>query len=254
MASRSKKDNSHVIAWIGIIIAFFVLGFIANASDSGNQVTGYGVVDDVLSIFGVGSEESAPSGFEKAGTIQTGKDFDVNISRYLFTIMIFLLIWSVFTSVGFPQHSAVRILFSIVVAILSMTFITPAEIVVLLASYSALGLTFTTIIPFMIMMFFSVMLLGGGDVVKMSVGKVFAQIFLWLIYGAFLGYRLIDMWLNQQNISTFMFWVTAGIFAACLLIIIFNRGFRGVTARINTDILKARLEQEKKIAKAAKKT
>ena len=88
--------------------------------------------------------------------------FSENIAKYLFTILLALLIWSVIdTSDLIPK--SVSWLIAGITAFLSVAYITPKEIFALMLSSNATGMAILTIFPLMILFIFSYKMVSRAD-------------------------------------------------------------------------------------------
>lgn len=138
-------------------------------------------------------------------------DLSVNIAKYLFLILITVVIYSVLATVNFPKQSALRWLIAIPVSFLATAYITPKEVFSMLSSYQALGLTIGIFLPFVIIFFFTVKVIEEGK----SSG-IFLQLIIWYVFAAFLIYRLIIGWITKEA-SMGANIVIAGATVACLI-------------------------------------
>ena len=180
----------------------------------------------------------------------TAGDLDVNIAKYLFFGMLTLLIFSALNAAQFPKHTALQWLIAIPIAFLSTAYIAPKEVMSILTAYTALGVTLSVIVPFVIMIFFSAMLLSHG---KTTIGKVMLQVFLWLLFGVVLLYKLIAGWASGEvsvgmNI-TFLAMFT--IFIIVFGIFVFNKKFRTWVMKLGIEIRWWEKEYEKLSAQKA---
>lgn len=141
------------------------------------------------------------------------------------------MLWGVFKIVNFPPGGIIRFLLSAILAYVSVSFIAPQELMVILQSYTALGITLTTIFPFIAIIFFSVALLGGREAGKITVAKVLAQLSLWLAYAVVLIYKLIGLVLTNPYFEWNALAVITGGFAViAILIVFFHKCWVGLIA------------------------
>src|SRR3989344_7002120 len=114
--------------------------------------------------------------------------FEGTTIKYFFLLLVILLIYSSLSYVNFPDtfsssggSSFVRFLISFIVGIIATFAITSSELLTILQSYTALGITLTLFFPIMILMFFSLV-----TAKKASPIGIFGQKILWLIYSVYL--------------------------------------------------------------------
>src|SRR5689334_661191 len=70
------------------------------------------------------------------------------LSKILFTLLIFMIVYSIFSRIPlFDERSWIRFPFSAIVAILSMAYVTPKEVIVLMQAYSGMGFVIAGAIP-----------------------------------------------------------------------------------------------------------
>jgi len=216
-----KKKGSNQLVAIAIVAFFvfaFLLGFVS--VDSGTIITGE-IVE------GAGS-------FEAGAFFQKWVDgsLDPTVMKYMFFIILTLLIWSILSSASWPENRAVRWLIAIPISFVAIAFLTPAELYAALTTYGALALTLITVLPLAIMFLFSSQLLQG----RLSVGKVMMQLILWYFYLAFLIYLLISA-IFRKGMSfsgPVLIIILGGMIAS--FVIFFNRKYRRWVRRIGREI------------------
>jgi len=166
-----------------------------------------------------------------------GGQIDANIAKYTLFGMLALLIFSILNAAKFPKHIGVQAIIAAPIAFLATAFITPKEVMSILGTYSALGITLSMVLPFMIMLFFSSMLLSY-ERGRMSVAKIMFSVFTWFLFTIVLLYRLIYGFIYEE-ISIGLNWtfiITIVIFLLTLGIFVFNRRFRGAIMRFGLEI------------------
>jgi hypothetical protein len=179
-------------------------------------------------------------------------NLDINISKYLFWITIMLLIFSALKFANFPSFPKadgksgggfLQFILALVVSFLATAFITPEEVFVMLTSYSALGLTLGSILPFVIIMFFSAMLVSNESIRGMSIGKMMLEVVIWFMWVGFLVYRFIKLWATEGTINVLFKGggiVMLVVFFLSLLILIFNKKFRQWIQNLGIELIKSR--------------
>lgn len=205
-----------------VIATFLVFAFALSFVHVGEvSVTGYAERDNIVpdpALAGVGDKVS--SFISNMFADWSSGNMDINISKYLFWIMLSILIYSILTSASFPEKPFLRWLLAIPISFLSIAFITPDDLFGIMTSYTALGLTLTIVLPFMVMFYFNTMLLTDN---KLTVGKILFQRFLWILFSAFLIYRMIILFSTEgMKLSGAVVAITIGAFAISALITLFN--------------------------------
>jgi len=220
------------------IIAFFVFAFLLGFVNVGDvSVTGE-VIEGVEGVSGVGEF------FQKwmQGTL------DKTVMKYMFFAILTMLIFSILSSASWPRYAAIRWLIAIPVAFVSIAFLTPAQLYTALTTYGALALTLITILPLVIMFFFSSQLLGEG---RITVGKIMMQLILWYFYLAFLIYMLLGaIFRKGMPFSGPVLIIIAGAIIS-FLVILFNRRFRHWIRNIGREITQEVTEDIHTAAEAA---
>ena len=259
----TKKDSwNKKLLIINIILLFvftFVLSFInvpqfsgqipntitGNAVESGPECRGpnckvvdktakgqYGIIGDLFATWGEGN-------------------LDVNIAKYLFWIIIMLFIFSSLNFAKIPENGFLQFLLAIIISFLATAYITPEEVFTVLTTYTALGLTLSVIVPFIILIFFSAMLLSNEKISQMTVAKVMMEVMLWLFFVAFLLYKLIVGY-SGHELSTGMRIVMFGVLILSGGILVINKHFRKWVRELGTELKRAKYEVEKESRMEAK--
>lgn len=170
---------------------------------------------------------------------------DVNIAKYLFFFMLTGLIWGALSFAKFPtKNVAFQALIAIPVGFLSTAYITPNEVFTILTSYTALGITLSFLVPFIILIFVSAMLVSNEKINNMSVPKVLLEVFLWIFFTVILAYKLISgMVTGQIELAPSLpMIIMAAVFLISVLFVIFNSSFRRYMWRVGMEIRKAQSE------------
>jgi len=178
-------------------------------------------------------------------------DLSINVAKYLFLILLFILIYAISEYLPFFKASSskdlakkdrLRTLFSVVVAILATAYWNPNEVYALLASYGAMGLVLGAFIPLAIIMFFTIEL---GKEVNPSV--IILQYFLWIGFGGWMSYKLIlGLGLVEGSNRLMTEWevITYGVIVSLtILMVILNKKLRKWV--FSTD-LATKVESEKR--------
>jgi hypothetical protein len=190
---------------IGAIILFvfvFLVGFV-NFGGESPQITGY-------ALFDAGS-------FSLDFWSAEGDGGNLVFVRYImFFIILMAVYWAISSIV--EGNAFVKTLFSGAISYLSVNFILIDEIYSIMTTYSALGVTFMVIIPFIIVLGFTTKLISSGI---LTLGKAFTQRAIWAGYTIFLIYYIY----TSDRSSTGLNWMIIIIGIISALITIFNKPF-----------------------------
>jgi hypothetical protein len=241
-SKRQKKSSRYLrflpAVFILAVFAVFVLS-VALHPATGNVISGQADAPTGSSTLGAGT-----SFISDLFTQWQAGQLDVNIAKYLFWLMLTGLIWGALSFAKFPEKGVFQALIAIPVGFLVTAYITPTEVFTILTSYTALGITLSFLVPFMILLFVSAMLTSNEKIKQMSVPKVMLETFLWIFYIVILGYKMISG-LVQGEIKlelTLPILIMIGVFGISCLIVVFNSRFRRWMWNIGLDIRKAQAE------------
>jgi len=124
--------------------------------------------------------------------------------KYLLLFIVIILIYSALASAEFPESAPVRIILSVVVGFMATFAITTKELLTMLNSYSALGVTFAVFLPLVILGFFTMMMAK-----KMNPTGIFLQKIAWLIYSVYLFIKTGMLWLmDASKVNSDSAWVS----------------------------------------------
>ena len=112
-----------------------------------------------------------------------------------------------------------------------------------MTAYSAAGLTLSVIIPFIVLLFFSSMLLSNEKISSMTIGKVIVEVALWLLFVGFMIYKLIAGY-PGVSLSSGTAIVMLAVLGISLLILLFNKNFRKWVRSIGLEIRSAKADVE----------
>jgi len=171
-------------------------------------------------------------------------NLDINIAKYLFWIILTVLIFASFNFAKFPDSVFLQALIAIPVGFLVTAYITPAELFTVLTVYSALGLTLSVILPFAILLFFSSMLLSNEKIKRMTVGKILLQVSIWALFVGFMIYKVITGF-SGALLSTGASIVMLSVLGLSLLILVFNQNFRNWVRNVGLEIRRAEADVER---------
>jgi len=254
-SKRQKKSLRYLrflpIVFILAIFAVLVLVSITHLT-TGNVISGQvDITPSGSSTLGAGT-----SFISDLFTQWQGGQLDVNIAKYLFWLMLTGLIWGALSFAKFPPQGAFQALIAIPMGFLVTAYITPTEVFTILTSYTALGITLSFLLPFMILLFVSAMLTSNEKVRQMSIPKVMLEVFLWIFYIIILGYKLISGLISGQIQLglTLPIIIMVGVFGISCLILVFNSKFRTWMWHIGLDIRKAQAEAARVEVEEAQRT
>jgi len=262
-----SKSFNNTRAYVALGIAVFLvfvlaLGFV-NVSQTGNAVNVNGD-NNVVFVCGDGrctsgeSSSNCPSDCGTAYSRSSGSSSDVfsgffdkwnqgtldaTFAKYFFWIILTILIFSALNFAKFPDSTFVQWIIALPVGFFVTAYITPSEIFAILTTYTALGLTLSAIIPFIILLFFSSMLLSNEKIRHMTVGRVILQFALWFLFIGFLFYKIITGY-GDNKLSEGVLWVMGIVLALSVLIVIFNKWFRKWIRKMGLEVKTAKAEAE----------
>ena len=148
----------------------------------------------------------------------------VNIAKYLFFILLALIVYSIVGFIPMFRSLGIKIPLSIIVAFLATAYLAPSDIYTALASYGSLGLVLGAALPFIILLFFSIQINqirgAGGRILSKALWGAFILFLIWkLVFGMFFctlanGRKCISLWEG---------WVYIGFIVACLIYLLAER-------------------------------
>lgn len=148
-------------------------------------------------------------------------ELSVNIAKYVFWGILGLLIYSILSIISFlKDNESVKIILAVLISFLSIAYLTPSDIYTMLVAYGALGIVMGAVIPYMILLFFSIEMSKQGGVG----GKILSK-FIWFAFILFLIYKLINgMYFQTPGISYWEGWTYLGfIIFVILYMLIFEK-------------------------------
>ena len=119
-------------------------------------------------------------------------NFSANIAKYLFWALVSMLIYGVSDKFpGLKGKEFIKVPFSLIVGFLSMAYITPDEVYSIMTSYSAMGFVMSSVVPFLILMFFTLDLSGKEGDAKTQVGYNVIATLMWAGFSLFMVVRAV---------------------------------------------------------------
>ena len=269
-AKKSNRFSSYLRRFFPLLLLIAVIAFITAVSfvaHTGNAISGNAEafsntqtgIPSSLNQGGGGIAPGIGAGTSFVSDLFTqwsAGQLDVNIAKYLFWIMLAGLIWGALNFARFPPSGVFQALIAIPVSFLATAYITPSEVFTILSSYTALGITLTFILPFIILLFVSAMLLSNDKIRQMSIPKIMMEVFLWVFYLVVLVYKMIAGLVNGQLQLglTLPIMIMIVVFLLSLLIVVFNSKFRTWVWRIGNDIRRAQAESARLEAEESMRT
>lgn len=179
---------------------------------------------------------------EFAKSWQTGV-WGEGIGKVFLGLLILFLIWGLFDSTGIIKNGWISFFIALTIAFLSTAYLLPSEIVSLMQTYSALGLTLGVFIPFFIMVLFTYGAVKSGDGFQRII-----QRFIWFVFFVFIIYRL---YISLSSASGVVSIVIALVALASFIASFFNKK---VTDVINKEMIEAMKERTREFQARVKAT
>jgi len=136
--------------------------------------------DDEWTLSGIISPNFANLG-KWLRTWEKGETVSSIFLKYLFLILIIILVFSALSYSRFPESSIARIVIAIAVGFLSTIMIQPEELIAMVSSYTAMGAAFILFLPILILGFFTLVVST-----KVAPVGIVIQRLLWLFYSLYL--------------------------------------------------------------------
>ncbi|MEK6919350.1 MAG: hypothetical protein AABW73_04935 [Nanoarchaeota archaeon] len=148
-------------------------------------------------------------------------NLSVGVAKWLFLFLLVVMIYEIvkFVPVIKNMHRVVKFIFSLIVGFLATAYLVPEEIKVALVSYGAFGLLLGGIIPFILLVFFSVEMRKEEN----GVGGLIVSYVIWIGYIGFLAWRTWDTMKNAPEGQEWMYYIYLIIIAVSLIFIFFQR-------------------------------
>lgn len=178
--------------------SFFNIG---GARTIGQSFTDTGSLGELFSLDATGNLASWIQAYEK------GQGVSVVLIKYLFLVMIIMLVFAAFSYVGFPENAAARMILTVIFSILATILIDPNELVSIVRSYTAAGIALSLIIPIIALGFITF-----AVAVKVSAIGIVMQRILWAFYSVYLFVSAGGAWLITKTQTSDNFKWVATIF------------------------------------------
>lgn len=151
------------------------LSFVSAQSNSNNQIKQF--IDSAAGNFG--------SVFTQWST---GEGVRANVAKIFLLVMIWLIVFLIMNSVFGTYSPVIMNLLSFIVAFLATAYITPAEFFGILQSYSALGLTIASLVPFAILL---TLTYRAASADRGQVQLILLQLLAWVFFVVYLFYKVV---------------------------------------------------------------
>ena len=125
-------------------------------------------------------------------------DLSINVAKYIFLILITLVIFSILSVVPVlkDRNAGLRTFIAILVGFLATAYLSASEIHAILLSYGALGFALGAILPALILLFFSIEIDKQGG----SGGKILSKV-LWIGFIVWLIWKLAGAWYRDEPLE-----------------------------------------------------
>lgn len=128
----------------------------------------------------------------------------VNIAKYVLWMLLLVVIYGIadyFPGMGGDNKVFLKFVIALLVSFLATAYLTPSDVYTALASYGALGITMSAVIPFVVLLFFSISIEQKGGVG----GRILTK-FIWFGFIIFLIWKVI----------TGIYFCNSGVGARCI--------------------------------------
>ncbi len=117
-------------------------------------------------------------------------NFSANIAKYLLWALVSMLVYGVSDKFpGLKGRDLIKVPFALIVGFLSMAYITPVEVYSMMTAYSAMGFVLSSVIPFLILAFFTFDLAGKEGEPKEKVTYNVIATLMWVGFSLFMVVR-----------------------------------------------------------------
>jgi hypothetical protein len=191
-----KKEKIFALVILGLIMISLVAVFVSAAE----QATLRGWIVETL-----------PTSISNNNAVLAFLMFILS-PQLLFGILIFLVIFAVISRISlFRTNKIIGIVVSIVISLLAAMFIHAPWIDVIINQYTALGITITFLIPFVLLFYFLLEIVPYNSL---------AQKVVWIVYLVVVIFNLLVHWKNLGGLETVLYII---VIALSLALIIFTR-------------------------------
>lgn len=208
-----KKETAKKILLTFFTVYFSILFFVLVAAQSDSPIT------DKLKTLTNSGGDLFNTLFGK--TLTGGPIWELAVTKFLLMLLIFSIVYGVadiFITAKGKMQTALTIIFSAVVAYLSVIYLAPAEIYAALVGWGAMAIAITAIVPFAVIMALSWKLASNPNP-----GKIFVQKILLAVFAVYLFVRLIVLWAYNPDAWVLALPIYGVIFLVTIIMLIFNK-------------------------------
>lgn len=143
-----------------------------------------------------------------------------NVAKIFFFLMIAIVVYLVIGNIFGKSNQILMFVLSLIISFLATAYITPDEVYSILNSYSALGLTITSMIPLAVLM---------GLTYRAATAKegqaqlIMLQWFAWILFGLYSIYRFVYDWFWAKEGSGFVNGIILITTIIAVLVAVFNK-------------------------------
>ncbi len=204
--SMEKAGKILALSLLVVLMVSFLANFVA-AQDAGEKAK-----DTMKIIAGTFSDLFSRTGW-------TEGNLTPNIAKIFFFVMITIVIMLVLGAI-FKKHQTLVIILSALIAFLATAYITPKEVYSLLISYTALGLTLTTLIPLALLAGFTY---KAATATEGKVQLVMLQWFAWGLFAVYSIYRFVYDWFFSKEGSGILNGIILATAIIATIVFAFNK-------------------------------
>lgn len=203
-----NKNTKKILTFsvLGLFMFAFAMTIVAAAVPETTAITGNAIQDAI--------QDPIKDLFTK----WEGGQLSTNIAKYLFLALLAIILYSLSSVLPFlsDQNEWLKWGFAIIVGFLATAFITPEEVYLLLVSYGAMGMVISSVIPLIILFFFTYEL----EKKNKRFGSTLTTM-VWVGFVIFMVYRLIAGWASG-NIDAWGFWLFIIVIVASIAFILYK--------------------------------
>jgi len=177
MKKEIKGVNKKAVVLSLVLLSLILLNLIAvSAPDEGPTVD---VGKGVSTIAGTFSSFFDSTSWENGG-------YTANVAKIFFFFIIAIVVYLVIGGIFGDKSQWLMFILSLLISFLATAYLTPAEVYSVLNSYSALGLTITTLIPLAVIMGLSY---RAATAESGQTQLIMLQAFAWILFAVYSIYR-----------------------------------------------------------------
>ncbi|MCX8159134.1 MAG: hypothetical protein N3D20_02480 [Candidatus Pacearchaeota archaeon] len=206
--NNNKQKTKFLLYFFSLLTLLLLLIPNVLAEDTQKAATGD---KKAKSIIGIDCDEPSESWYGRVYCIWLGgltaKEFNLSgeIIKWLFLILIILLIYSTLAFTNFPPNAVVRILISIISGALATFLIATEEFLTIIQSYSAMGIALSVFLPIFILGFFTLVV-----ATKVNPIGILLQRIIWLVFSLYLFLKSAIFYAISSNCKNIPKTINAG--------------------------------------------